>query len=73
MSTFEMRDGTRVHSASVLHCPVCEMTLRVERRGGNWFAWCPNGPWGNGCSGMASFGETRQAAQDAVIAAFETL
>lgn len=56
-----------------LACPICETPLRVERRGPDWFAWCCSGPWGNGCSGMAAFGETRDAAIDAVRAVFVTL
>lgn len=48
-------------------CPRCLEPLKVERRGDQYFAYCP-GPNGyDGCYGMGEFGETREAAVDALF------
>jgi len=58
---------------SVGLCPVCETVLRCERRGDEWFAWCSQGPFNIGCSGMSAFGEDRPTACANVHAIFNDL
>lgn len=54
-------------------CPVCDERLRCERRGGEWFAWCANGNWGQGCSGMNSFGADPDESRHRVWEAFHSI
>lgn len=54
-------------------CPVCDAKLRCERRGGDWYCWCAQGPWGNGCSGMDSFGDSAEQAAMGVYDRFNSI
>ena len=54
-------------------CPLCEQPLRMDKRGSDYFAWCANGPYNVGCSGISGFGETPESAYEEAINDFATL
>ena len=54
-------------------CPLCEQRLCVGRRGADYFAWCSNGPYNVGCSGISGFGDYPEEALEAAINDFTTL